>query len=219
MTTAALERGDAAVSIGPMGLQGVLGIPPSAIGLVIFAHGSGSGRLSPRNNHVAAGLRQQGLATLLLDLLTPDEEADRANVFDIPLLASRLQVAAAWARGIAGLKTLPIGYFGASTGAGAAMLAASAPDSGIAAIVSRGGRVDLAGAAALAQVEAPTLLIVGSLDQPVIELNRLALRQMRCESELAIVPGASHLFEEGTTLDTVIKLAALWFNRYLPERS
>jgi dienelactone hydrolase len=219
MTTTALERGAVAVSIGPMGLQGVLGLPPSAIGLVIFAHGSGSGRLSPRNNHVAAGLREQGLGTLLLDLLTPDEEADRANVFDIPLLASRLQVAAAWARGIAGLKALPIGYFGASTGAGAAVLAASAPNSGIAAIVSRGGRVDLAGATALAQVQAPTLLIVGSLDQPVIELNRLALRQMRCESELAIVPGASHLFEEGTTLDTVIELAALWFNRYLPERS
>lgn len=218
MTTIALECGVATVSIGRIGLQGILGIPPSPTGLIIFAHGSGSGRLSPRNNHVAAGLRAEGLATLLLDLLTPGEEADRANVFDIPLLASRLRLAAAWARDIDGLETLPIGYFGASTGAGAALLAASAPDSGIGAIVSRGGRVDLAGPKALAQVTAPTLLIVGSLDQPVIELNRLALREMQCESELAIVPGASHLFDEGTTLDAVIDLAALWFNRYLPEQ-
>jgi putative phosphoribosyl transferase len=218
MTTTAVERAGAEVSIGRMGLKGILAIPPSPAGLIIFAHGSGSGRLSPRNNHVAAGLREQRLATLLLDLLTPAEESDRANVFDIPLLASRLRVAVAWARGIAGLESLPIGYFGASTGAGAALLAAASPDTSIGAIVSRGGRVDLAGAAALAQVKAPTLLIVGSLDEPVIELNRLALRHMQCESELAIVPGASHLFEEGTTLDTVIELAAAWFNRYLPEQ-
>lgn len=214
---ALLEPAVRQVHVGTLGLPALLGIPASATGLVVFAHGSGSGRLSPRNNHVAAGLRQRGLATLLIDLLTTEEEADRAKVFDIPLLATRLTAAAAWASGLAELAALPLGFFGASTGAGAALLAAAAPDSRARAIVSRGGRVDLAGMAALGRVRAPTLLVVGSLDRPVIELSRVALRQLRCESELAIVPGASHLFEEGETLDVVIELAALWFNRYLNE--
>jgi pimeloyl-ACP methyl ester carboxylesterase len=204
------------VSIGPLGLQGLLGLPTLPIGVVVFAHGSGSGRFSPRNNHVAAGLRAAGLATLLLDLLLPDEEDDRANVFDIPLLALRLADAAVWVRGLGELAGLPIGYFGASTGAGAALLAASRPDAGIGAIVSRGGRPDLAGAPALAQVRAPTLLIVGSRDVPVIALNQTAMRHLQCPTELAIVEGASHLFEEAGTLDRVITLAAGWFCRHLP---
>lgn len=206
------------VTVEPAGLQALLGIPPDPGGLVIFAHGSGSGRLSPRNNHVAAGLRAMGLATLLIDLLTPDEENDRANVFDIPLLALRLAGAARWARGVPDLTMLPIGYFGASTGAGAALLAASADDPHVAAVVSRGGRPDLAGAPALARVSAPTLLIVGSRDVPVIDLNRAAMRHLHCETELSIVPGASHLFEEAGTLDVVIKLAGDWFVRHLGGR-
>lgn len=204
--------------VGPLGLPALLGVPAAAAGLVIFAHGSGSGRLSPRNNHVAVGLRQVGLATLLLDLLTVAEEEDRANVFDIPLLASRLTGAVRWVRTVPELAMLPVGYFGASTGAGAALLAASAPDAEIAAVVSRGGRPDLAGAPALAHVRAPTLLIVGSRDVPVIDLNRAAMRHMRCETELTIVPGASHLFEEAGTLDAVIALAARWFARHLGGR-
>lgn len=214
---ALLEPAVRQVRVGTLGLPALLGIPASATGLVVFAHGSGSGRLSPRNNHVAAGLRGRGLATLLIDLLTTEEEADRAKVFDIPLLATRLTAAAEWASEMPELAALPLGFFGASTGAGAALLAAAAPASRARAIVSRGGRVDLAGAVALAEVRAPTLLVVGSLDRPVIELSRVALCQMRCETELAIVPGASHLFEEGDTLDVVIELAALWFNRYLNE--
>lgn len=202
------------VTIEPGGLQGLLGVPEAARGLVIFAHGSGSGRLSPRNNHVARGLRDAGLATLLLDLLTPAEEANRANVFDIPLLASRLAGAAAWARQQAQLQALPIGYFGASTGGGAALLAASSDDPPVAAVVSRGGRPDLAGAAALAGVRAPTLLVVGSRDEPVIDLNREAMSHMRAEVELVIVPGATHLFEEPGTLDQVIGHAAGWFVRH-----
>lgn len=178
-------------------------------GLVVFAHGSGSGRHSPRNNYVAAGLRKRGLATLLIDLLRPEEEDNRANVFDIPLLASRLLEATRWTRQQPSLAPLPVCYFGASTGGGAALAAASR-DKEIAAVVSRGGRPDLAGAA-LADVRAPTLLIVGSLDTQVIELNRQAMAQLNCKKELAIVPGATHLFEEPGTLDQVLQLAAGWF--------
>lgn len=203
-----------AITVQPEGLQGILGVPDAARGLVIFAHGSGSGRLSPRNNHVARGLRAAGLATLLLDLLTPEEELDRANVFDIPLLASRLSRAAEWARQQPSLQRLPFGYFGASTGAGAALLAASRAGRGIAAVVSRGGRPDLAGPAALAEVTAPTLLIVGSRDEPVIDLNSAAMSYMHCENELIVVPGATHLFEEPGALDEVIGYAARWFVRY-----
>lgn len=203
------------VTMGEHRLQGFLDVPDNATGLVIFAHGSGSGRHSPRNNYVAAGLRRAGLGTLLLDLLDPREEADRHNVFDIPLLASRLREAADWTAGARTLRGLPIGYFGASTGAGAALFAASQPGDRAVAVVSRGGRPDLAGAAALARVRAPTLLIVGSRDEPVIELNREAMRHMRAKTELVIVPGATHLFEEPGTLDQVIDHAGRWFRLHL----
>ena len=205
------------VRIAPIGLEGVLDVPPDAIGLVIFAHGSGSGRLSPRNRQVAAGLGDARIATLLLDLLTPSEASERRNVFDIAMLAARLVDAAVWSRINAATARLPIGYFGASTGAGAALLAAANNDGPRpAAIVSRGGRPDLAGPDALAAVDAPTLLIVGSLDQPVIRQNREALMQLRPEKELVIVPGAGHLFEEPGTLDQVERLAIAWFTRFLP---
>lgn len=203
------------VQIPPQGLQGLLGVPPDARGLVVFAHGSGSGRLSPRNQHVAAALREAAFATLLLDLLTPDEERDRANVFDIALLAERLHQASHWAHAQAATRTLRQGLFGASTGGGAALVAASRPGNSVAAVVSRGGRPDLAGAA-LAAVVAPTLLIVGGDDTQVIALNREAFAQLECEKELAIVPGATHLFEEPGTLDEVVRLAVDWFARYLP---
>lgn len=203
-----------AVRIEPNGLEGLLATPATPKGLVIFAHGSGSGRFSPRNNRVAAGLRQAGMATLLLDLLRPEEEADRAKVFDIQLLASRLLDATSWAQQRNDISRLPIGYFGASTGAGAALAAAADAKARIAAVVSRGGRPDLAGRA-LASVHAPTLLIVGSLDTTVLELNRLALAQLPGTRELKIVEGASHLFEEPGTLDQVQDLAADWFVRYL----
>lgn len=202
------------VRIEPQGLQALLGVPEKAHGLVIFAHGSGSGRLSPRNNHVAAALRQGGLATLLLDLLTPEEELDRRNVFDIDLLASRLALARDWASANPATSGLSVGYFGASTGAGAALKAASFAKSNIGAVVSRGGRPDLAGDA-LELVRAPTLLIVGSLDVPVIELNEQALAQLRCEKKLTIVRGASHLFEEPGTLDEVVGHARDWFLQHL----
>lgn len=199
-----------------LSLMAILGIPHHARGLVIFAHGSGSGRLSPRNNHVAAQLREDGLATLLLDLLTPDEEQDRRNVFDIALLASRLRVAVDWAAAHAPTSQLRPCYFGASTGGGAALRAA-ADDARIAAVVSRGGRPDLAGLDALQRVQAPTQLIVGGLDGIVIDLNEQALQAMRCERELVIVPGASHLFEEPGTLDKVVTHASAWFLRHLGD--
>lgn len=203
------------VTVQPEGLKGLLGVPEDARGIVIFAHGSGSGRLSPRNNHVARGLREARLATLLIDLLTPMEEQDRANVFDIPLLAARLAGAGEWVKQVPEIAALPVGYFGASTGAGAALIAASRTDDRVRAVVSRGGRPDLAGAHALKQVRAPTLLIVGGRDLPVIDLNRAALRHLSGESELVIVPGAGHLFEEPGTLDQVIDHAARWFVQYL----
>jgi len=205
------------VTVQPDGLEGLLGVPVAAKGVVIFAHGSGSGRLSPRNNHVARGLREAGLATLLIDVLTATEEQDRANVFDIPLLASRLKAATGWVRLMPGMAEWPVGYFGASTGAGAALLAASGSDSDIAAIVSRGGRPDLAGSAALRRVRAPTLLIVGSRDLPVIELNRTAQRHLRAENELVIVQRATHIFEEPGTLDAVIAHATRWLLQHFQE--
>ena len=198
------------VEIGPSALKALLGVPENAIGLVIFAHGSGSGRLSPRNNYVARRLREAGLATLLLDLLTPEEEQDRANVFDIPLLASRLVIATDWAGQRPDISSLPIGYFGASTGAGAALLAAAGETSRVRAVVSRGGRPDLAGEA-LGRVGAPVLFIVGSLDGPVIAINRDAAAMMTSRREVVIVPGAGHLFEEPGTLDEVVRLAVSWF--------
>jgi len=202
------------IEIGRQRLQALLGVPEAAEGLVIFAHGSGSGRLSPRNNRVAAALRDAGLATLLLDLLTPEEERDRANVFDIPLLASRLGFAADWSIAAPETAHLPIGFFGASTGAGAALAAAGVPCSPVKAIVSRGGRPDLAGDA-LPHVTAPTLLIVGSLDTQVIELNRMACGRLRAAKELVIVEGAGHLFEEPGTLDQVEHHAIRWFRYHL----
>ncbi len=203
------------VLVGPHRLGGFLGVPEEARGLVIFAHGSGSSRFSPRNDFVARALRRAGLATLLFDLLTPEEGEDRRKVFDIPLLAGRLLEAAAWARRLPGLGALPLGLFGASTGAAAALMAAAERPAEVAAVVSRGGRPDLAGAA-LARVEAPTLLIVGGFDGVVLERNELARRQMHCTVELRIVPGAGHLFEEPGTLEQVVALARDWFLRWLP---
>jgi pimeloyl-ACP methyl ester carboxylesterase len=202
------------ISIGPYRLNGLLGVPEAAEGLVIFAHGSGSGRHSPRNNRVAAALREVGLATLLLDLLSPAEERDRANVFDIPLLASRLTYATDWATAAPETAHLSIGYFGASTGAGAALIAAAAARSPVAAVVSRGGRPDLAGDA-LPHVTAPTLLIVGGLDTTVIKLNRWAYERIKAPKELVIVEGATHLFEEPGTLDAVQHHAMGWFLDHL----
>ena len=202
------------IDLGPQRLKALLGVPPDASGLVIFAHGSGSGRLSPRNNRVAAALRDGGLVTLLLDLLTPEEEADRANVFDIALLASRLSYATDWAIAAPETAQLPIGYFGASTGAGAALVAAAAPRSPVKAIVSRGGRPDLAGDALL-HVVAPTLLIVGSLDGQVIQFNRMAYERLAGPKDLLIVEGAGHLFEEPGTLREVERHATRWFRHHL----
>jgi putative phosphoribosyl transferase len=204
------------VMVGPFALRGILGVPANAEGVVIFAHGSGSGRLSPRNNHVAEALREQGCATLLLDLLSFDEEQDRANVFDIALLAERLASAAAWASRQPGLRDLPIGYFGASTGAGAALVAATFEGPEIAAVVSRGGRPDLAGAS-LPLVRTPTLLLVGSHDGPVIGMNREAFAALQAPKELVIIEGAGHLFEEPGTLDQVIAHASRWFARWFAE--
>lgn len=204
------------VMVGPYALRGLLGVSENPQGLVIFAHGSGSGRLSPRNNYVAAALRRNGCATLLLDLLSFTEEQDRANVFDIALLATRLASAAKWASEQPGLADLPIGYFGASTGAGAALVAATFAGPKIAAVVSRGGRPDLAGPS-LALVRAPTLLLVGSLDGSVIELNQQAYAALNVPKKLIIVEGARHLFEEPGTLDQVIDHAGTWFSTWFAK--
>jgi len=199
-------------------LPGHLTIPSGARGLVVFAHGSGSGRHSPRNQAVAGALNDAGLGTLLFDLLSPDEEADRANVFDIPLLAGRLGAATAWLRDLDDAREQPIGFFGASTGAGAALWAAAEPDSPVRAIVSRGGRPDLAGAR-LESVRAPTLLIVGGRDEAVLEMNRDAARHLTCEHRIEVVPGATHLFEEPGALEAVADLAARWFLEHLAGTS
>jgi putative phosphoribosyl transferase len=205
-----------AVVIGGRKLAGDLVVPADAQGFVIFAHGSGSSRLSPRNRYVAGVLQSHRLGTLLLDLLTEAEAGDRRKVFDIPLLAERLGEAIDWCRASRRreLHDLGIGLFGASTGAGAALVAAAARPDDVAAVVSRGGRPDLA-AGALTEVRAPTLLIVGGDDDVVLQLNREALAQMRCESELQVVPDATHLFEEPGTLERVAALAAAWFDRHL----
>jgi dienelactone hydrolase len=211
-----------AVEIASHGLllEGDLRIPGRPRGLVIFAHGSGSSRHSPRNRSVAAALNEAGMATLLLDLLTAEEEyAERWTRhlrFDLTLLSSRLVSARRWSSVDQDVGGLPIGYFGSSTGAGAALIAAAYEPEEIAAIVSRGGRPDLA-AEALPRVRAPTLLIVGGDDETVIELNQQAFEQLRSEKELRIIPGASHLFEEPGALDEVARLAAEWFARQLPR--
>jgi pimeloyl-ACP methyl ester carboxylesterase len=214
--SAAVEAVD--IPAGGATLKADVRVQAGATGLVIFAHGSGSSRLSRRNRQVAEFLGDRGFATLLLDLLTAQEEAidERTTEyrFDIALLGPRVSAAADWAATRVDLGSLPIGCFGASTGAAAALIAAADRPATIAAVVSRGGRPDLAGDA-LGRVEAPTLLIVGGHDEPVIDLNRMAMRQMHAHVELEIVPGATHLFEEPGTLDQVADLAARWFTRYL----
>jgi dienelactone hydrolase len=201
---------DVEVRAGGVTLRGHITIPESPHGIVVFAHGSGSSRHSPRNRYVASVLNQAGLGTMLFDLLTADEETNRANVFDIGLLASRLTNVTQWVRSVPEARGLSVGYFGASTGTGAALLAAVDPASRPAAIVSRGGRPDLA-ASCLGQVRVPTLLVVGELDDVVIEVNRRAQEQLRCETRLDIVPGATHLFEEPGALRCVAQLARDWF--------
>lgn len=202
------------IAAGTVAMEGVLALPPDAIGMVLFAHGSGSSRLSPRNNHVAAALREAGIGALLPDLLTPDEDLDHAQRFDIGMLAERLGGAAAWLGTEPLTAPLSLGLFGASTGAAAALRLAARDGSGSAAIVSRGGRPGQAGEAALGAVIAPTLLIVGGDDAAVLELNRQALATLSREKELVIVPGASHLFEEPGTLEEVAGLARDWFVRH-----
>lgn len=204
------------IPAGPVTLEGMLEIPDRAVGLVLFAHGSGSSRHSPRNNFVAGALRAVGVGTLLMDLLTPEEDADYSRRFDIGLLTRRLLDAARWVDEQAATKTLPLGFFGASTGAAAALEAAAALGPQARAVVSRGGRPDLARAQALAAVTAPTLLLVGGYDDGVIDLNQQAFDALRCEKELVIVPGATHLFEEPGTLEAVASRAAGWFAAHLP---
>jgi putative phosphoribosyl transferase len=209
-TAPASVDSEVAVDVGGLALPGHLTVPAGAVGTVVFAHGSGSSRHSPRNQFVADQLHAAGLATLTFDLLTEAEARDRRNVFDIELLASRLARAADWVAGERTVAALPVALFGASTGAAAALVAASDPARPIAAVVSRGGRPDLAGER-LGSVTAPTLLIVGGDDVTVLALNREAARQLRCDHQLTVVPGATHLFEEPGTLEAVASLAADWF--------
>jgi len=211
--SATLER---EVRIPPLGLQGTLKQPAGAKALIVFAHGSGSSRFSPRNLQVAKGLHDRHIATLLFDLLLPEEEDDRKNVFDIKLLGQRLLDAVDWITELPDAAGLPIGLFGASTGAAAALVAASARGERVGAVVSRGGRPDLAGSA-LPHVKAPTLLIVGGADYGVIELNQWALKRLGGEKKIEIVPDATHLFPEPGALEAVIELAAAWFERHLFE--
>ncbi|MFD1658494.1 phosphoribosyltransferase family protein [Streptomyces caeni] len=202
------------ITAGPTRLRGRLTVPEDADGIVLFAHGSGSSRHSPRNRFVAEGLNRAGLGTLLFDLLTEDEERDRANVFDTGLLAGRLTGATGWVRAQPEAEGLAIGYFGASTGAAAALWAAAEPEASVAAVVSRGGRPDLAGPR-LPAVTAATLLIVGGADLTVLDLNRQAQARLRCENRLAVVPGATHLFEEPGALEAVTDLARDWFTDHM----
>jgi putative phosphoribosyl transferase len=219
MTTKTKEvQREIEIPSGQRRLNGILHVPARAKGVVAFAHGSGSGRLSPRNQFVARVLEEGGLATLLLDLLEEEEAEDRAKVFDIELLAERLQSAATWLSREPETMALRLGYFGASTGAGAALVAAARAPVSVGAVVSRGGRPDLAHTY-LSAVKAPTLLIVGGHDDVVIELNEHALRQLHCHKEMVVVPRATHLFEEPGTLEEVACLAKNWFLRYLvPEK-
>jgi putative phosphoribosyl transferase len=214
-----LRRREAVIPAGEAALAATLAGPATPIGVVAFAHGSGSGRLSPRNVRVAGALNASGLATLLFDLLTDEEARDRANVFDIPLLAGRLLAATRWLRAQPDTSALPLGYFGASTGAAAALWAAADPAAGVDAVVSRGGRPDLA-APRLPLVRAATLLIVGGADDVVLDLNRAALAELRsCEHELAVVAGATHLFEEPEALEEVAELARRWLALHLGPKA
>ncbi|HEY7166535.1 MAG TPA: dienelactone hydrolase family protein [Candidatus Binatia bacterium] len=211
-----VEPSGSLVSIPANGvkLEGELIVPSGACGVVLFAHGSGSSRHSPRNKYVAGVLQEAGFGTLLMDLLTRQEDTVYANRFDIDILTWRLERATQWLGEQPKSKSLPVGYFGASTGAAAALNAAASLGSTVGAVVSRGGRPDLAGDA-LAQVKSPTLLIVGGLDDVVIDLNRQAYRQLNCEKKLEIVPGATHLFEEPGTLEQAARLATRWFEKHL----
>ena len=205
---------DVIIQDGKTQLKGILAIPAGAKGVVIFAHGSGSGRLSPRNQFVARKLQEHGMATLLMDLLSEDEERDRSNVFDIELLADRLLLSKRWLALRKETQSLVVGYFGASTGAGAALVAAAKSPTNVFAVVSRGGRPDLA-ELYLPQVQAPTLLIVGGDDDIVIQLNNRALERMTCERKLKIVPGATHLFEEHGALEQVASQATVWLQDHI----
>jgi len=208
---------DVAPAAGKVRLAGYLTVPENAAGIVVFVHGSGSSRHSPRNRYVARVLNEAGLGTLLFDLLTPEEELDRANIFDIGLLARRLTEVTRWLRTQPRAAGAAVGYFGASTGAAAALWAAAEPGAGIAAVVSRGGRPDLA-RRRLAAVTAPTLLIVGGNDDVVLDLNRRALAGLHCKNQLAVVPGATHLFEEPGTLEAAAAMARDWFVSHLAHR-
>jgi len=215
VTTRANDR-EVQIPAGHLLLPGELSIPGKAHGVVAFAHGSGSSRLSPRNQAVARHFQEIGLGTLLFDLLTEEESHTRANVFDLPLLAERLLAATSWLAHEPAAGELPVGYFGASTGAGAALIAAARAGDRVHAVVSRGGRPDLA-REWLPEVHAPTLLIVGGLDTAVLGLNQMALEQLRCPKRLVVVPGASHLFEEPGTMEQVSQLAGDWFSRHLRQ--
>lgn len=208
---------DAAVSIGPLSLAGQLNVPQEAQALILFAHGSGSSRRSPRNRYVGERLQRGNLGTLLFDLLKEDEAGKRANVFDVAMLAHRLAQAIDWCQTRSEVAPLSIGLFGASTGAGAALMAAAERPQSVYAVVSRGGRPDLA-ASALPRVHAPTLLIVGEADQEVLAFNRRAFEQLTCEKQLRLVPGATHLFEEPGALERVADLASEWFAGHLTSR-
>jgi putative phosphoribosyl transferase len=218
-TPAATEEGLVRIRAAHAELEGVLELPEHPAGIVVFSHGSGSGRHSPRNQYVASQLRASGVGTLLLDLLTPEEDRDYETRFDIHLLTERLGHAVSFVSGHAASRALPLGLFGASTGAASALrVAAGMPDK-VRAVVSRGGRPDLAGKGVLAAVKAPTLLIVGAQDSGVIELNQQARDELtRCVHEMVLVPGATHLFEEPGALEEVARLASEWFVRHLGQR-
>ena len=209
---------EVSVGVGEVCLPGTLTAPDSPCGVVVFAHGSGSSRHSRRNVAVARRLVERGCATLLFDLLTDDEAADRRNVFDIDLLSRRVRSATEWLSGQPGLEAVPVGYFGASTGAAAALVAAARMGNAVSAVVSRGGRPDLAGEA-LERVRAPTLLLVGSLDVQVLHLNEEARARLRTESELKVIQGAGHLFEEPGTLEAVAEAAGEWFEEKMRDRA
>jgi len=214
VTNETVSDREVAIPAGKHTIWGTLSLPPEVRAVVVFAHGSGSGRYSPRNQYVASVLQEAGLGTLLLDLLEEQEAENRQNVFDISLMAGRLQAAADWLARQEDTKELALGYFGASTGAGAALLAAARRPASVAAVVSRGGRPDLAGEG-LPDVTAPTRLIVGGEDEVVLELNREAFDRLKCSRQLDIIAGATHLFPEPGALEEVARLAQEWFVHYL----
>ncbi len=210
-----MHRETASIATPAGEVTGTLDLPAAARGIVLFAHGSGSSRFSPRNNFVAGALRSAGIGTLLMDLLTPTEDEVYRTRFNIGLLAERLGLAADWLATAAATRGLPLGLFGASTGAAAALQLAAERNAGVAAVVSRGGRPDLTGQVALARVTAPTLFIVGGRDAGVVELNESAFHNLHCKKRIDIVPGATHLFEEAGALEEVARLARDWFSQHL----